>query len=79
MGITQFDFDDRFTPAERASISLLFDRLRRDAILPLMLYCVDHHGWPLVVFSGVFDGPTAEWIGDSVTAIMEQAQPNKHQ
>lgn len=74
MGLTKFDHDDHFTVAERASISLLFDRLERDGIKPLMLYCVDRHGYPLAVFATPFTPEVNEALGDAVTGAMEFAQ-----
>lgn len=74
MGITEFAADDRFKPAAKASINLLFDRLHRDGIKPLMLYCVDAHGYPLAVFSTPFTAEVNEALGDVVTAAMEYMQ-----
>lgn len=74
MGLTRFDVDARFQPAVKASISLLFDRLQRDGIRPLMLYCVDAQGFPLAVFSTPFSADVNEAIGDAVTGAMEVAQ-----
>lgn len=74
MGLTQFAADDRFQPAAKASISLLFDRLHRDGIKPLMLYCVDSHGFPLAVFSTPFSPEVNEALGEAVTGAMAFAQ-----
>lgn len=77
MGTANFQWDDRFTVAERASIALLFDRLARNAIAPLMLYCVDHNGFPLVVFNGRFSEPTVEHIGAELTELFAEAPENQ--
>lgn len=74
MGLTEFAADDRFKPAAKASIRLLFDRLQRDGIRPLMLYCVDAQGFPLAVFSTPFSADVNEALGDAVTGAMEFAQ-----
>lgn len=74
MPINTLDSDDRFQPAAKASISLLFDRLQRDGIRPLMLYCVDSGGFPLAVFSTPFSADVNDAIGATVTGAMEVAQ-----
>jgi hypothetical protein len=74
VGPTKLEHDERFTVAERASISLLFDRLERDGITPLMLYCVDRHGYPLAVFATPFTPEVNEALGEAVTGAMQFAQ-----
>jgi hypothetical protein len=74
MGVTQFHDDGRFTPATRASMSLLFDRMARDGILPLVFYSVDRDGMPLAVFSSIFGVETTERLGTAITEAMVEAQ-----
>jgi hypothetical protein len=74
MGVTQFHDDGRFTPATRASMSLLFDRMARDGILPLVFYSIDRDGRPLAVFSQIFGAETTERLGAAITEAMIEAQ-----
>lgn len=76
MGAEYLQWGDRFTVAERASVSLLFERLARNAIAPLLLYCVDHNGVPLVVFNGQFSKPTMEHIVVELTELFAATPEN---
>jgi len=70
MGALRLEDDDKFTVAERSAISLVFERLRTSGKPPLLLYCSDLDGHPLVVFSGIFTEEDTEFIGTVMTEAL---------
>lgn len=66
--------NEQFSPAVRASMMLLFERLHADRIEALVFFCSDKDGHPLVVFNGAFTDAACEFLGDALTGIIAMAE-----
>jgi hypothetical protein len=60
-----------FTPAEQTSISLLFERLNKREVAPVVVYAITKDGSPVAAFNGMFTETDAEFLGQLIMHALE--------
>lgn len=71
MDSTNVDGSSQFTPAELTQVSMLWDRLNRRGVAPVVMFCIDSAGHPLAALNPAFTVAEAELIGSVLSCVME--------
>jgi phosphoribosylanthranilate isomerase len=62
---------DTFTTAEQTTIGLLFDRLNKREVAPVVVYAITKDGQPVAAFNGMFTEHDREFLGGLIMHALE--------